>query len=113
MKELFLFIGLFISSFSFCQIKLFFDTSKLINGNGVALLQSSNGKNFGFQTYKNDHLDGKYYHIDTSEEYALRGELRYYPTCVNYKPGVKVSFRSNNNDTLTMTIDSSEFSRIV
>ena len=77
----------------------------------MALLQSTNGKNFGFQTYKNDHLDGKYYHIDTSEEYALKGELRYQPTCVNYKPGVKVSFR-NNNDTLTMIIDSSEFSEL-
>lgn len=112
LKTLFLFSFLFNSSLSFCQIKLFFDTSKVINGNGVALLQSTSGKNFGFKTYKNGHLEGKYYNIDTNAEYALKGELRYKPACVNYSPGVKVTIVNNDNDTSILVIDSSTFKEL-
>jgi hypothetical protein len=112
LRKLFFFTFLLISSLSFCQIKLFFDTTKLINGNGVASLRSTTGKNFGFQTYRDGHLNGDYYHIDTAEEYSLKGELRYKPTCLNYSPGVEVRFRSNDNDTLTMLIDSSLFKEL-
>jgi hypothetical protein len=112
LRKDFLLTLLLIPSFSFCQIKLFFDTTKLINGNGVALLQSTTGKNFGFETYKNGHLNGKYYYIDTSEEYGLKGELRYQPTCLNYLPGVKVTFRGNDNDTVTILLDSSDFKEL-
>ncbi len=109
MKTPFLFSFLFISSLSFCQIKLFFDTSKVINGNGIALLQSTSEKNFGFETYKNGHLEGKFYRIDTNAEYALEGELRYKPACVNYSPGIKVTILTNDNDTSIMALDSSTF----
>jgi hypothetical protein len=109
----FLIISLTVSSYALCQIKLFFDTSKVVNGNGVALLQSTSGKNFGFETYKNGHLEGKYYNVDTNAEYALKGELGYKPTCVNYLPGVKVTMLTNDNDTLIMLLESSLFKELI
>ena len=69
-----------------------YDTSKLKNGTGIAALVSNTGKNFGFVTYKSFHLDGEYYMIDTLEEFALRGILRYDTSCLNYTPGVKVKY---------------------
>ena len=74
----------------------------------MAVLVSNTGKNFGFATYKNRHLDGEYYLIDTLEEYALRGILRYDTACINYLPGVKVNYLSNV-DTVTMVLDSALF----
>lgn len=55
------------------------------------------------------HLEGKFYHIDTNAEYALKGELRYNPACVNYSPGIKVTMLTNGNDTSIMVLDSSIF----
>ena len=107
-KRIFL-IVIIIAPLSICgQIKLFYDTSKLIIGSGIATLQSSTGENFGFITYKNGRLNGKFHQIDTAREYSLKGELRYSPSCVNYSPGVKIKY-ANASDTFTMVIDSALF----
>jgi hypothetical protein len=105
LKKLFVLVILFTSTHSYCQIKLFFDTSNVINGNGVAFLQSTQGINFGFVTYRNYNLNGKYYQIDTARKYALKGELRYKPDCLNYSRGIKVTYL-NESDTLTISVDS-------
>ena len=96
LRTLFLVLLLFASLFSFCQLKIFLDTSKLINGNGIAYFQSTSGKNFGYETYKNGHINGKYYLIDTLGKYALKGELRYHPSCINLVPGVKFTYLDEN-----------------
>ena len=107
-KRIFL-IVIIIVPLSICgQIKLFYDTSKLITGNGIATIQSSTGENFGFRTYKSGRLNGKFYQIDTAREYSLKGELSYSPSCINYYPGVMVKY-ANANDTLTMVMDSALF----
>ena len=88
------------------------DTSKLSHGNGIATFVDSAGRNFGYESYKNNHLDGNFYFIDTSREHALKGVLRYSPHCVKHWPGVKVTYLSEGNDTLTMTLDSSMFNEL-
>jgi hypothetical protein len=108
LKKVFCLTLLFIPLFSYCQIKLSYDTSKLINGTGVAVLVSNTGKNFGFATYKNNNWDGEFCLIDTLEQYALKGILRYDTTCINYTPGVKVKYL-DNTDPVTMVLDSALF----
>jgi hypothetical protein len=105
LKKLFILVLIFISTHSYCQIKLFYDTANVINGNGIASLQNSSGINFGFETYRNYKLNGKYYLIDTSREYALKGELKYKPSCINYSSGVRITYL-NDSDTLTISLDS-------
>ena len=111
LESLFILNIILLPAHSICQTKLFYDTSNVINGNGIALLQNNSGINFGFATYKNYKLNGAYYLIDTTKDYALKGQLRYKPTCMNYRPGVKVKY-VNNADTLTMTMDSTLFSEV-
>ena len=96
-----------------------YDTSKLIKGTGIAALVSNTGKNFGFKTFKNYHLEGMYYYIDTLEEYALKGHLGYDTTCINYTSGVKVKYQiyidtiaKIFSDTLTAFYDSASFIEI-
>lgn len=100
-----------ILSYSQSVVKL--DTSNLINGNGIAFFISSKGKNLGFATYKNNSWNGKFYLIDTAENYALAGDLTNDSTCLEYIPGFKVKYRTAEKpDTLTITIDTSLFRQI-
>ncbi|WP_460560079.1 hypothetical protein [Ferruginibacter profundus] len=77
----------------------------------MAFLQSNNDTNFGYATYKNNHLGGTYYLIDTSREYALLGQLCYRPSCMNYRPGVKVKYIIDT-DTISNIFDFTLFTEL-
>jgi hypothetical protein len=94
------------------QTQLSFDTSKLVKGSGIVSVVNANGKNFGSIAYKNGHMDGSYYAIDTSGQFALRGMVRYSPSCVNSLPGIEVNYISQNNDTVWIIVDSISFEKM-
>ena len=97
-----------LPSFCYSQSNLHYDTSNLINGNGIAFFINSVGKNFGFATFQNNNLHGKFYFIDTLGSYALSGELKCDSNCMNNSSGIKVKYRNSQSpDTLTWILDSS------
>ena len=88
------------------------DSSRLVKSTGTISIVSADGKNFGFINYKESHMDGKYYVIDTSGQFALMGELKYSPSCVNHLPGIEVNYVSQNNDTISVIVDSISFEKM-
>ena len=109
---LILILGLF-PGFCFSQIKLSYDTSKLINGNGIIYFLGSDEKNYGFCTYKDGHLNGEYYYIDTLEQTAFLGNVQYQPDCVEKYAGIRIKAISQKGDTISIALDSSQMEKLL
>ncbi|MBV4355723.1 toxin-antitoxin system YwqK family antitoxin [Pinibacter aurantiacus] len=65
----------------------------LSQGNGTLPFLSASGKDLGYRTFKNGHVDGPYLHKDVWGSTAVAGEVRYKPQCVNYFPAFKVKYK--------------------
>jgi antitoxin component YwqK of YwqJK toxin-antitoxin module len=84
----------------------------LTNGNGTMTFLSNDGQDLGFQTYKNGHPDGLFFHKDVYGSTAVKGELRHRPECVNYNPAIKVTY-VYNRDTVQDVIELKEYKLLV